>query len=355
MAITAETLRLQRELRQILDRILDRQTRDLVAAHADAWDEVAPDLTATLLEMLVAGPRVTRAQLLRSQRLRRALAVIKAQLEELAGQAGARIVADLEQVIDTAGAAQASVIDSQLPPNFMTADELAAWSRVDDRQIAAIVSRSTEQITSLMRPIPAEQYQVVRRELIRGVAAGSNPRVTAARIVRRTERRFVGGLNRALVIARTETLDAHREAARLGRGQHADVLGGWTWVSALDARTCPSCWAMHGSVHAVDVFGPDDHQQGRCTAMPTTKSWAELGIDVEEPPSLLPSATDRFEQLDEDTQRSILGQRRFDAWQGGDFPLDSWSVRRSNDGWRDSRVVAAAPQPSGGRLSRSAA
>lgn len=355
MSVTARTLQLQQQIRDSLDKIVDAQTRDLVAAWADAWDEVAPDLTATLLEMLVAGPRVTRAQLLRSQRLRRALAVIKAQLGELAGQAGARIVADLEQVIDTAGAAQASVIDSQLPPNFMTADELAAWSRVDERQIAAIVSRSTEQITSLMRPIPAEQYQVVRRELIRGVAAGSNPRVTAARIVRRTERRFVGGLNRALVIARTETLDAHREAARLGRGQHADVLGGWTWVSALDARTCPSCWSMHGSVHAVDVFGPDDHQQGRCTAMPTTKSWAELGIDVEEPPSLLPSATDRFEQLDEDTQRAILGQRRFDAWQGGDFPMDAWTVRRSTDGWRDSRVVAPAPQPSGGRLSRSAA
>ena len=355
MPVTARTLRLQQEIRDNLDKIVDAQTRDLVAAWADAGDEVAPDLTATLLEMLVAGPRVTRAQLLRSQRLRRALEVIKARLEDLAGQAGVRIVTDLQQVIDTAGAAQTSVIDSQLPRGFMTADELAAWSRVDADQIAAIVTRSTEQITALTRPIPAEQYQALRRELIRGVASGSNPRATAARIMRRTERRFVGGLNRALVIARTETLDASREAARLARTQHADVLGGWTWISALDVRTCPSCWAMHGSVHPVEDFGPDDHQQGRCTAMPTTKSWADLGIDVEEPPSLLPTAGDRFDELDEDTQRAILGTRRFDAWQAGDFPMDSWSVRRSNDGWRDSRVVAPAPQPSGGRRSLTAA
>lgn len=357
MSVTARTLQLQQSIRDSLDHIVDAQTRDLVAAWADSWDEVAPDLTATLLEMLTAGPRVTRAMLLRSQRLRQALAVIKDQLEGLAGAAGVRIVADLQQVIDTAGSAQASVVDSQLPPNFMTVSDLAAWSRVDEQQLAAIVARSTEQITSLTRPIPAEQYQVVRRELIRGVASGSNPRVTAARIVRRTERQFNGGLNRALVIARTETLDASREAARLGRGQHADVLGGWMWVSALDARTCPSCWAMHGTRHPVEEFGPDDHQQGRCTAMPVTKSWADLGIEgVEEPPSLLPSAADRFDELDVETQKAILGPRRFDAWQAGEFPMDSWSVQRTTDGWRDSRVVAPAPQPSsGGRLSRSAA
>lgn len=357
MAVTRRTLRLQQEIRDNLDRIVDTQTRDLVAAWADAWDEVAPDLTATLLEMLVAGERVTRAALLRSTRLRKALQVIQDQLQALAGTAGVRIIGDLQDVIDTAGSAQASVIDSQLPRGFMTPEELAAWSRVDERQVAAIVQRSTEQITSLLRPIPAEQYQAVRRELIRGVAAGSNPRATAARILRRTEGRFVGGLNRALVISRTETLDAHREAARLGRMQHMDVLGGWTWVCALDVRTCPSCWARHGTVHPVEVFGPDDHQQGRCTAVPTTKSWADLGIDVDEPPSLLPSAADRFNELDAETQRSILGPRRFDAWQAGEFPMESWSVRRSSDGWRDSWGVAPAPQSpsSRGRASRSAA
>lgn len=354
MAVTAETLRVQAELRASLDHIVDNQTRDLVAAWADAWDEVAPDLTAALLEQLVAGEQITRAQLLRSTRLRKALQVIKGQLQDLSDQAGVRIVADLQDVIDTAGAAQASVIDSQLPPNADQLVDLDAWSRVDGDQVAAIVQRSTEQITSLARPIPAEQYAILRRELIRGMAAGSNPRETARRIMRRTEGRFNGGLTRALVIARTETLDAHREAARLGRMAHADVLGGWTWLAKLDARTCPSCWAQHGSLHRLDEQGPNDHQQGRCTAMPTTKPWADLGIDIEEPPSLLPDAASEFAALSPAQQKAVLGPARHAAWVRGEFPMDLWSVRRTTDGWRDSYGVAPAPS-SGGRRSRSAA
>ncbi len=354
MAVTAETLRLQAEIRATLDRIVDDQTRDLVAAWADAWDEVAPDLTAALLEQLVAGEAITRAQLLRSTRLRKSLQVIRAQLDTLATDAGVRIVGDLQAVIDAAGGAQASVIDSQLPPDADQLVDLDAWSRVDADQISAIVTRSTEQITSLAEPIPAEQYSILRRELIRGMAAGSNPRETARRIVRRTEGRFNGGLTRALVISRTETLDAHREAARVGRMAHADVLGGWTWLAKLDSRTCPSCWGQHGSLHSIDELGPLDHQQGRCTGVPTTKSWADLGFDIEEPPSLLPDAEEQFGALRPAEQFEILGPARHAAWSRGEFPMDSWSVRRTTDGWRDSYGVAPAPS-SGGRRSRTAA
>lgn len=355
MPVTAETLRLQAQIRASLDQIVDRQVRDLVAAWADAWDEVAPDLVAALLEQLVAGERVTRAQLLRSTRLHKALEVIRDALRDLAGAAGVRIIGDLQLVIDTAGGAQAAVIDTQLPPNTPQLLDLQAWSRVDDEQTAAIVRRTTEQITSLTRPIPAEQYQILRRELIRGVAAGSNPRATAARIVRRAEGRFNGGLTRALNIARTETLDAHRAAAQLGQAQHADVLKGWMWLSALDTRTCPSCWSQHGTVHDLTEPGPFDHQQGRCGRMPVTKTWAELGYpDVVEPPPLVPDAGDRFAQLDAATQKSILGPARYDAWVRGEFPMDSWSARRTTPGWRDSYGVAPAPSR-GGRSSRTAA
>lgn len=356
MAVTDRTLRLEQDLRDALQSITDAQTRDLVRAWATAWDEIAPDLTAALLEQLVAGDKISRAALLRSTRLRAALAIVAERLQTLAAASQVRIVGDLQAVIDTAGAAQASVVDSQLPVNFMSPDDLASWARVDADQVAAIVRRSTEQITSLHKPLAPAAYDIVRRELIRGVAAGSNPRETARRMIRRAEQvGFNGGLTRALNIARTETLDAHRAAARLGRMQHADILGGWTWLAKLDTRTCPSCWAQHGSVHPVDETGPDDHQQGRCTAMPTTKSWKDLGIDLEEPPSLLPSAAEQFATLTPAEQLAVLGPARHTAWQAGKFPMDAWSVRRSNDGWRDSYSVAPVPKPSGGRSSRTAA
>lgn len=347
MAVTSRTLLLQRQLADDLTRVTDNQARDLVRAWAEAWDEVQPDLTAALLEQLVAGERVTRAQLLRSVRLGKALQAIKDQLETQAAAAGVRISTDLQAVVDAAGAAQAPIIDSQLPPLSDILDGLDTWTRVDARQITAIVTRSTQQITSLTKPIAPEAYAILRRELIRGIAAGSNPRQTAARIVRRAEGRFNGGLTRALVIARTETIDAHRAAAQLSQAQHAGVLTDWVWLSALDSRTCPSCWSKHGTRHPLSEAGPHDHQQGRCSRLPVTKTWAELGFDVPEPPSLLPDATERFEALSAAEQRAILGPGRYAAWQDGRFPMDDWSVRRTSDGWRDSWGVAPVPQSAG--------
>lgn len=355
MAVTARTVRMVEDLRTQLDTIVDTQARELVRAWATALDEVLPDLNAALVDLLTtSGARITRTQMLRSQRLMAAVAIIADTLEALAAQAGIRITGDLQQVIDTAGAAQASIIDSQLPPDSRLVDA-AGWDRVDARQIEAIVTRSTQRIISSLDPLPSEVMAVVRRELIRGVAAGSNPRATAARMVRRVEGHVNGrwGLTRALNIARTETLDAYRAAARTSRLQHADVLGGWTWGCRLDDRSCPSCWAMHGTVFAVDAPGPEDHPQGRCVAIPNPKPWAELGIDAEEPPSLLPDASTKFDTLTVNEQQSILGPKRYSAWTRGEYPMDAWTARRANPDWRPSYQVS--PAPSGGRRSRTAA
>lgn len=361
MAITRRTLDLDDALRALLQGVNDEQARALTAAWVAAWDEIQPDLHDALLAQLVAPTsmankgRVTRAQLLRSLRLRNALAVVADRLEALAAEAGVLITGALDEVVDTAGAAQASIIDSQLPAGFLTPDDLATWSRVDPEQIAAIVQRSTEDIVSRLKPMPAEQLAIVKRELVRGVAVGSNPRATAARMIRRAEQvGFNGGLTRALNVARTETLDAYRAAAALGQAQHADVLAGWTWLARLDGRTCQSCWGQHGQLHSLEDAGPLDHQQGRCSRMATTKTWKDLGFDVEEPPSLLPDAAAEFEGLDAAAQLEVLGPARHAAWVSGDYPMETWSQRRTTDGWRDSFGASPAPQSSGGRSGRSA-
>lgn len=355
MAVTSKTLRLERQLRLDLEKVTDAQTRTMISAWVDAWNEVEPDLTAALLEQLVSGETVTRAQLLRSTRLSKALAVIADHLDDLTRDARDLIVGDLRAVIDAAGGAQASIIDSQLPPRAKELVDLDAWSRVDSRQLEAIVKRSTKQITSLTKPLSNQAYDAVRRELIRGAAAGSNPRETARRIIARTEGHFNGGLQRAITISSTETLDAHRAAARLGEAQHTDVLQDWTWLAELTSRTCPSCIGMHGTRHPLDEDGPNDHPRGRCARLVNTKPWSELGFpNLVEPPSLVPDAQAFFDGLPVADQKVILGPAGYDAWSSGKFPIDKWAKKQANDGWRDSYVPAKPPQ-SGGRVSRSAA
>jgi len=107
--------------------------------------------------------------------------------------------------------------------------------------------------------------------LTRGLALGLGPEV-----IRRLIQQMMGMvLTRALRIARTEMLRAYREAARRNYQANSDVVKGWIWHSALNERTCAACWAMHGTVHRLEER-LDDHVGGRCTAVPLTKTWAEL-------------------------------------------------------------------------------
>lgn len=350
MAYTDKTRRLAQKVRAEIDTIADQQVRDLVRAWADAWNEVSPDLNATLLDMMTAGEHVTRSQLLRSQRLRKVLDSIAAQLDVLTAEGQARIIGDLHRAIDIAGGAQASIIDSQLPPGAPQLVDLDAWSQIDERGLEAIVRRSTQRIASDLKPLSPAAQRAVRLELIRGFAAGTNPRETARRIVDRTEGRFNGGLHRALTLARTETLDASRAGARAGRMQNADLLSGWEWHCSLGPRTCAACIARDGTIYSLDDPGPEDHPNGRCTALPVTKSWADLGIDIPEPPSIRVSGRDWFADQPPEIQQNILGPSRFNAWKAGDYPPDAWGKTVQNPAWRPALQTTKVPAGySGGR------
>lgn len=344
MSISDDTLRVVDDLRAQLETVVDSQVRDLVSAWAHAWDEVAPELDATLQTLIASAEngRLSRTALLRSERLTRSLRVIAEQLTALASDAGVLIVGDLQQVITAAGQAQHALISSQLPP---AGQNLAvSWSHVDPDQIAAIVRRSTTQIHKLTRPLSPDAVRVMKRELIRGVSVGANPRVTARRMLARTEGAFNGGLSRALTIARTETLDAQRAAAKVAMDANADVLAGWLWTAQLGTRTCPACFGMHGSLHPLDEPGPQGHQNCRCARVPQTKSWRDLGFDIPQPRSVLPDGERTFRQMPTADQVAVLGRARYEAWRAGDLPMSRWAVKQSNDGWRDSYVPVKPPR-----------
>jgi SPP1 gp7 family putative phage head morphogenesis protein len=183
----------------------------------------------------------------------------------------------------------------------------------------------------------------MKAALVRGVAVGDNPNVVARQIVSRCEGEFRGGLYRARTIARTELLDASRRASDQSRKANQQVLAGWRWHTALDPRTCPSCLAQNGELYPPDAPGPDDHPQGRCTAVPVTKSWADLGIDLDEPADEFPDARAWFADQSQEVQRQIMGQARLDALNSGRIGWSDLSVRRDNPGWRPSYQVAPLP------------
>lgn len=338
-----ETVRLAGELRATIGVTVDTETRKLVAAWARAWDEIAAEWDAALLDLASVDPDEgwpRRRTIARATRARQAMTATVDQMQRLAAAAEVNIVSAAGDVVDIEKLYQPRLVASQLPKTAGTTASLAVrFDRVDADALAQIVARSTEQITAAARPLSAEASEAVRRSVIRGVAAGESPRVTAAAMVRRVEAAFNGGLTRALTIARTEILDASRAAAAIQQQANADVLTGWVWTADLSSRTCPSCIAQHGSVHPLTDPGPLDHQQGRCARTPVTKSWRQLGFDIDEPPSAVPDAREWFASQPADTQLAIMGPSRLEALQSGGVGWDDLSARRTTDGWRDSYGV----------------
>lgn len=320
-----------------LANITDAQDADITQAWATAWSEVSAELLDILTVILTDVGRVNATAVVRYERLARVLAGIADHLDELAGQLQVRVTNDLADVLDHAEVGTRELIAAQ------RLSRSVPGRYVPTPALQAIVRRTTQQVTSTALPLADETYATILGELTRGVAAGDNPKATAARMLRRAEDLHNFGAARAVNIARTETLDAYREGSRAAQDAHADLLAGWAWIAHLGSRTCRSCLAMHGQVFGLEVPGPDDHQQGRCSRVPVVRE-ADGSVDL----SWIPSAEDHFAQLTEEEQRALLGRRGYDAWAAGDFPIEAWTKTRHTDGWRDSQVPASPATTSSG-------
>jgi len=87
--------------------------------------------------------------------------------------------------------------------------------------------------------------------------------------------------------------------------ENESLIKGVQWVSTLDTITCPTCQALDGKVFKMgDGPRPPQHINCRCTTIPITKSWRELGLDIDEAPA--------------GTRASMNGQvpakMRYDEW-----------------------------------------
>lgn len=336
MALTSKTITVASDAKIELERYVDELTADLVKAWGRAWDEIVDEWEKLVDELIALGddswPKAS--QVIRYARTKQALAMAAERLDELAKNSGVVISRSIPQLIELEGKLFQDLTLTQLPdtaaPN---------WGRISKPAIDAMVKRTTQQIHKLTKPLSKDAIAAMRSELIRGVAVGNNPRVAARRMVNRVQGRFNGGAYRAEVIARTEMMDASREAAMMQRLANTELVAGWMWLCAMSPRTCPSCLSMHGREFPADTPGPQDHQCGRCVGVPVTRSWAELGFDdIDEPASLFPDARAWFNDQPRSVQLDIMGPARLKALETGKMSWDQMAVLKQNPGWRPSYV-----------------
>lgn len=331
MAYTRETLEALARSRRAVEHLLQGQADDLIGAWLHALQEAKKELDKAL----------SMGDLDRAARLEVSRRAIADQVGEAARATNQTLTPGAKLAVENAASSQEELIASQLPHGLDV-----GFRRPDPETLKTIVERTTQQITVRTYYLSREAVTAMTRALRLGISGGLNPHEAARRMVADTEGIFNGNITRALVIARTEMLDAHRAAARAVDLANRDILAGWQWYAKLDSRTCPSCIAQHGSLHEVDEPGPLDHHQGRCARLPKAKTWQELGFGVAEPRGLdFESGPDWFGRQPEEVQRDILGPKRYEAWRAGGYPFSEWSKPRASDGWRTAYHTGKVGQP----------
>ena len=138
------------------------------------------------------------------------------------------------------------------------------------------------------------------------------------------------GLTDSMRMTRTAQLYSYREANRAMQVANADVLQGVVWSAELDDRVCMSCVALNGKVFPVGTLC-NDHHNGRCAMLPLVNG-------VENP---LPTGESWFVEQPEQTQLSMLGKGKFEAWKDGKFTFDQLSTVYEDEVFGEMRAVAS--------------
>lgn len=336
MAIRRDALTAARRSRAEVDTVLDGVTRSLTAAWVKAWDDLEAEFDRTLRDLVSEAPGdrgPSRVRIRKDERLQFAMGRVSRAMRDLMTLTRNETLAAVRVVIADGDRAQREIIALQLPKAHRGLVE----SRRSD--LTDAFTRASRRIAALTRALPDYVDQVMRRTIARVAMSRLRPD-TSQMLLKQTEAAFNIGLARALVIARTEALDAHRQAAAIGQAANSDVLNGWIWLARLDRYTCSACFVMHGSVHALSEMGPDGHQQCRCQRVPKAKSWQELGIDIgmTEPDDLIPDGQTIFRSMPREHQLRILGPTRLRLLDSGEIEWGDLATERRNPGWRRSYV-----------------
>jgi SPP1 gp7 family putative phage head morphogenesis protein len=245
---------------------------------------------------------------------------------------------------------QADTLSQTVPPEMRRAYELGLESaetlvgpldpRLSASSFAAVprggyerwlaASREGSPIASLIESFRTETgasaAQYARDVLLNGLARGRNLAGVAAEL-----EQGIRGMtrSRALTIARTETMRAHREGHFQSYRANAKVVEGWVWRAAVgnaDPPPCAACFAMHGTEHSLDER-METHPNCRCRMIPKRAPFR--GIEPTGPATRIRSGEDVFAELPARLQARILGPGKFRAYRDGNLRFDALGAYRS--------------------------
>lgn len=307
----------------------------MVTRYGQAWTAISGSLTVVTDQIVAArgrGEVVNQSWLDQQDRLRKLRAQVETELTEFG-----RFASDVtrQNQVDAIRAAtvnaeraammKAAMADADAASGYQVSGQAqiqGIWSRLPTGAMEDLAGFSADgsPLATLFQSLGAETGTAMEEALARSLAMGLNPRQIAAEVRRATGM----GLNRALLISRTETLRAYRETTSRTLEANAELLRGWVWVSGLGKRSCPACWAMHGTEHPV-TEKLTGHPACRCVMVPFVKG-TQHGVR---------KGSEVFTTLPEADKEAILGKSAYKAYHAGAATLDDFVGVKHSDLWGD--------------------
>jgi SPP1 gp7 family putative phage head morphogenesis protein len=313
-----------------------KASAQVVRAYAPVYRQLQRDTQALVRVAQTQGLKPW--QVMRMQRMKDLEKQFLAGASKFADAAGTTITNAQRTAVGLAKRSTRQAVAAGLPRG-VTMENLAniglSWNRLPDEAFTNFVGIAADgnPVGALLAPLGREAAGGVKDAIGTGIALGKGPRQTAQLV------RVAAGmpLSKALLITRTETNRAFREATRLDYANNSQVVKGYRRLAAHSERTCMACIALDGTLYALDE-PLNEHPNGRCALVPDTITYQDLGLDVEMPPQP-ENARDWLTRQSEDTQRNMLGNARYEAIQRGELHMSQLATVRQNAIWGDAAVV----------------
>lgn len=174
------------------------------------------------------------------------------------------------------------------------------------------------------RALSPDMVEGLVNNLNEAIALGYGPRKTASMMAEG----LAAGLDKALVIARTEQIRAYRTGSQK-QYEESGVVMQYQRHAAPQERTCFECLALDGKIYpTAEDFA--SHPNCRCFMTPVIEGVNNPGAKGRE----------WFERQSESIQRDILGAGRLELYQNG-TPLESMVKVTDDSTWGN--TISAVP------------
>lgn len=315
-----------------------RRVRAQLGKEADA-------LAAKFSKAEAAGLETPVTWLHKQERYQTLLDQVETRIAELTKSAELPVTAMQRELIESAAGHAQKMVEAALAPAGRDAlkTTMADWNRLPIADVEQMIGRTSKgtPLAGLLKEIAPTARTQAAQILTQGIAVGRNPRTVARELLNVSD----AAQSRLETIARTEALGAQREATRLALIDNKGIVPMWRWEAALDERTCEACIALDGTTYPVEEEA-DAHVNCRCTMVPETASWEDLGLgDLGLPETgiagELETGPDWFAKQPADLQRALLGPGKLDALNKGEIDWPDMVEHTHNKEWGGMRRAAS--------------